>query len=100
MGPYMKRTDARRATRALTVILAVSLLGGANAGLPYLRTYFIARYHGEESDLHNCNLIHAPLSGVNLGSANLHHATLSGALLRGADLDGANLGDAVAKGAD
>src|SRR5713226_9295911 len=84
----------------LAAILAVVVLGGIGTLGVWLRPYLVAKYRGEEADLHGAMLIYAPLRGANLQRANLHGADLQNASLAGANLENADLSRADLSHAD
>jgi uncharacterized protein YjbI with pentapeptide repeats len=108
-GKIMAKRTNRIAWR-LAAILAALVLGGLGLLAVQLRPYWVAKYHGNATDLHNALLIYAPLreadlvmailSGADLGNANLVGADLSGAVLNGANFRGADLRGACLSGAN
>ncbi len=97
-----KRTN--RVAWGLVAILATVLLGGVGVLGVRLRPYWVAKYRGENADLHCAFLVGAPLAHAQLGEtdlrgANLAHADLSAATLCGANLTGAELTGAILHGA-
>src|SRR5437899_2728914 len=104
----MAKTKVSRVAWVLAAILAAALLGGIVPLSLWLRSYWTAKYRGNEADLHGVVLILAPLADADLTNADLHGADLRGADLRrcplmgdlhGADLSGANLAGAQLGGA-
>ena len=57
-----KRTN--RVAWGLSLVLGVGLLGVGGMLGSWLRSYWIARYRGENADLRGATLIHAPLAGA------------------------------------
>ena len=111
----MQKPQPKRAIWVVCATLAALLVGGTARMGVQLKPYWIAKYHGYNSDLHGAMLSGAPLADADLRFADLQRATLTGANLRradlllskleharlgGANLEGARLSGATLYGAD
>lgn len=56
-----------------------------------IKPYWLAKYHGKQTDLRGTVLVFGDLRRAHLVNADLRHANLHGACLEGADLTGSNL---------
>ena len=98
----MKRTN--RLAWGLAGMLAVIVFGGVGLLALRLKPYWVARYRGDNADLHSAFLVgaplaHAQLSETDLRGANLAQANLSAAALCGVNLTGAKLTGIILHGA-
>src|SRR5437879_189952 len=61
-----------RVAWGLVVVVAVALLGGIGGMFARLKSYWVAKYRGQEAPLQGAGLSWAPLRNANLRGAKLH----------------------------
>src|SRR5262249_37848458 len=93
-GEEMKRNSNRAAWGLVAILAAAGLPGMAAVGV-WLRPYLVAKYRGQDANLHGAWLPNAPLHGADLSGADLQDANL-----HGADLTHAHLTEVRGRGAD
>jgi uncharacterized protein YjbI with pentapeptide repeats len=87
----LMKPQTNRTTWAFCALLAGLTLAGVGALGLRLHPYLVAKYHGEDADLHGALLIWAPLRGADLCGADLHGANLASATLEAAKMVVADL---------